>query len=96
MDELSNLANLVWLDLLPDTNQELFPQLLHAVDTFTYFPKLPLEIRNLIWEETFPGRRMINLDIGPVKNSTFSYHRLFRFHQFSPLESYFGPKSHLT
>jgi hypothetical protein len=35
---------------LPDPNQELFFQ---CLSTFPLFPKFPLEIRRLIWKETF-------------------------------------------
>lgn len=39
---------------LPDPNQDLFFQ---SPSTFPLFPEFPLEIRRLIWKETFPQTR---------------------------------------
>jgi len=45
---------------LPDPNQELFFQ---CPSTFPFFPKFPLEIRRLIWKETFQTKYLWFSDI---------------------------------
>lgn len=47
---------------LPDPKHQLFIQLGEDLDTFTLFPKLPIEIRPRIWRDAFPPPRYINLD----------------------------------
>jgi hypothetical protein len=59
-DEVVDAFALLALEL-PDPKQELSPQNLgRKLETFTCFPKLPPELRWMIWRLTFPGRRMID------------------------------------
>ncbi|KAH6715069.1 hypothetical protein BKA61DRAFT_574540 [Leptodontidium sp. MPI-SDFR-AT-0119] len=47
---------------LPDSNQHLVEQNLgHPLMTFTCFPKLPLELRLIVWMYVLPGRRVVDL-----------------------------------
>jgi hypothetical protein len=63
MDEVIDAFELLALEL-PDPEQELSPQNLGPkLETFTIFPKLPIELRRMIWRLTFPSRRMIDLTL---------------------------------
>jgi hypothetical protein len=63
MDKVIDAFNLLALEL-PDPEQELSPQNLgRKLETFTCFPKLPPELRRIIWKLTFPNRRLIDLTL---------------------------------
>lgn len=48
--------------LIPSDPQESAPKLEDsAIRTFTYFPKLPLEVRRMIWTESLPGPRIFEM-----------------------------------
>ena len=53
---------------LPDPNQHLFIQIL--LTAFILFPQLPLEIRLMIWRESFPGPRRIDIKLGQFPRQT--------------------------
>lgn len=61
MDDLTDILQL--LRELPDFVQDLFPQLGEPLDTFTLFPKLPLELRLKVWRFCFPKSREILIGI---------------------------------
>ncbi|KAH6712604.1 hypothetical protein BKA61DRAFT_676419 [Leptodontidium sp. MPI-SDFR-AT-0119] len=46
---------------LPDFNEELFVQLGDPLDTFTCFPKLPIELRLKVWRWSFPRGREVSI-----------------------------------
>jgi hypothetical protein len=70
VEELSNNLS-AFLFELPDPTEELFYQ---APDTFWLFSKLPLEIRQNIWRQTFPRRTHMML------NSPYRCLRLMQKH----------------
>lgn len=46
--------------------------------SFARFPDLPLELRQLIWRETFPGRRIVKINsYGTVKQNSYTFHAFF-------------------
>jgi hypothetical protein len=49
---------------LPDPESELFHQYLNKLETFHPFPKLPLELRTVIWRYAFPRGRKVLYDRG--------------------------------
>lgn len=59
VDDITNTLRLLQLEL-PDYEQELSSQNL-IPDTFTCFPRMPTEIRQMVWVIALPGRRLINL-----------------------------------
>lgn len=71
VDEVVDAFALLALEL-PDAKQELSPQNLgRKLETFTCFSRLPPELRRIIWEFTFPGKRLIDLTLrrgGSTKN----------------------------
>ncbi|KAE9374345.1 hypothetical protein N431DRAFT_464613 [Stipitochalara longipes BDJ] len=56
----------IWLAELPDVEMDLFIQDL-GPKTFVRFPKLPLELRNMIWRASFPVGRRIKVLVAPEK-----------------------------
>ena len=61
MDSLTSEFEAVRL-ALPDPESELFHQYLNKLDTFHPFPKLPLELRTMIWRYAFPRGRKVMID----------------------------------
>jgi hypothetical protein len=49
---------------LPDPEGELFRQYLNKLERFHPFPKLPLELRTMIWRYAFPRGRKVLYDRG--------------------------------
>ena len=66
-EDLEVLALL--LHELPDPEQDLFLQHSNGPQEFTFFPKLPLEIRLSVWRSAFPAPRHVNLSPFLVKPS---------------------------
>jgi hypothetical protein len=65
MSDLKETLFLAFVAKLPDLNQELAPQHFFALDTFTCFPKFPLELRLKFWRGTFPRGKYVSLDADP-------------------------------
>jgi hypothetical protein len=61
MDSLTSEFEAVRL-ALPDPESELFHQYLNKLGTFHPFPKLPLELRTVIWRYAFPRGRKVMID----------------------------------
>jgi hypothetical protein len=61
MDSLTSEFEAVRL-ALPDPESELYHQYLNKLETFHPFPKLPLELRTVIWRYAFPRRRKVMID----------------------------------
>ncbi|KAL5319349.1 hypothetical protein ACEPPN_012400 [Leptodophora sp. 'Broadleaf-Isolate-01'] len=61
LELLTITLNLLSLEL-PDPEQRIAEQELgQALENFTGFPRLPCEIRLMIWKQTLPGRRVVAL-----------------------------------
>ncbi|KAF8851750.1 hypothetical protein BDZ45DRAFT_730683 [Acephala macrosclerotiorum] len=63
-----NMRLALFTDELPDASEELFLQHHFDLTAFTYFAKLPSELRVKIWHATFPKGRLVKLN--PPRNST--------------------------
>jgi hypothetical protein len=58
MDDFTDTLHLLQSEL-PDPFQELFFQAIQTLDAFHLFLKLPIEMRLMIWRETFPRTRIL-------------------------------------
>jgi len=56
-----HFASFLLFNELPDPSQEIAIQRGYDTDTFTCFPRLPIEIRFKIWRYSYPAPRAINL-----------------------------------
>jgi hypothetical protein len=71
---------------LPDPNQHLYPQG-DLPPQFACFPKLPIELRLVIWRFTFPASRKVNINAGQqnVFCSRDRFSKKMRLHTNQPL-----------
>jgi len=63
MEEAKLALVLEHLIELPDPEEELFIQQSQNLETFYPFPRLPIELRNKIWQLALPGPRHVNIEI---------------------------------
>lgn len=56
-ETLNLLAN-----MLPDPDGELFPRI-EKLDSFTPFPRLPIEVRTIIWKLCVPRGRTVQIEV---------------------------------
>ncbi|KAG4437338.1 hypothetical protein IFR05_007190 [Cadophora sp. M221] len=86
---MSDSYSLDLADELPDLYEQLFFQLGPALEEFIVFPKLPLEVRLMIWRFAFPPGRHAILDL-----NTFAHLHVARYGEAPDERRRFGIESH--